>query len=309
MRVALFTAILSAILSPAIAFSAGFESTPLASQSQSTPVGSATKSSLTTVAAVAALRMKAQEETQKQVIRQSESYKRLFKMCSTSGDLSRLIYVYGSVSQTVNLGLLNGSEVTRMLHDKSGLSAMLAYDLSQDGLFLATADCGMTQDQRDYFVMSLITLDLSGKLLGAAGVVGIYKATTAIMSFIRSKSVLAQRLISASGIAYGAFQFYRQLSPESVKVYKQEHPEVLTEDSILDHFNIEKIKEETSQLKISVLASLDREIFEIDQKLANLELSSQHNSELARTSRAEAVSQLLARRANLESKKQVLSAS
>lgn len=298
MRMALLKAILSAILSPAIAFSAGLESTPLASHSQNTSVVSGK-------ASLADMRMRAQEETQKQVIRQSESYKRLFKMCSTSGDLSRLIYVYGSVSQTVNLGLLNGSEVTRMLHDKSGLSAMLAYDLSQDGLFLATADCGMTQDQRDYFVMSLITLDLSGKLLGAAGVVGIYKATTSIMSFIRSKSVLAQRLISASGIAYGAFQFYRQLSPESVKVYKQEHPEVLTEDSILDHFNIEKIKDETAQLKMSVLASLDREILEIDQKLTNLEL----NSEIDKSSRAEAVNQLLVRRANLESKKQVLSAS
>ncbi|MDG0817715.1 hypothetical protein [Bdellovibrio svalbardensis] len=214
------------------------------------------------------MRQKALEMTRLQNLRVTDTYQRIFKICSVGLEYSKLAYVYESVKQTVNLGSFDTNEYNRIFANKLGISSMLAHDLRHDAFFVATNDCRLTQDQRDYFVMSLITLDLSGKLLGAVGVYGVFKASSAAYKTLRELSKTAFYALTSSGAVLAVFNFYQQLTGDAQNSEPTEEQAQSTKEQIQQHFDLNGLQSETLDIQQQVLQILNAERASLLEQLA-----------------------------------------
>jgi len=239
------------------------------------------------------IRAKAQSEVYKEKVRQSESYQRLYPMCSEAFDLKRLIYVYSSASQVMNLASLNTSEYQNISSSGSGVSSLLNKDLNSEALFVAFEDCGLSGKDRDYFIMSLLTLDISGKLLGASGAIGIYKVSKKVFSMLYKKNPFLTRLLA--GTAIGSNIYYLMNSEAAHKDSGSSQKIKVDEQVAAQRYDLTDHKKAVEDLKQSVLVILNNEISDIDIQISKLD-SSQDTE----------VQNLMRRKYNLEIKKQAI---
>ena len=92
-------------------------------------------------------------------LRSSDSYKRIFKICSTPLEFSKLQYVYAAASQVMSIATLDEDEINHLVESKYSLSQMLYKDLESKGFHQALRDCRYNSSQTSTLILSLLILE------------------------------------------------------------------------------------------------------------------------------------------------------
>lgn len=210
----------------------------------------------------------AQEETRLQNLRQSDSYIRIFSICSTAYDLNKLMYTTAAAKNLIDVLSFDRDEILKMTRHQSGLSPLLTNDLSSEGFFQATLDCQMTSEQRSSLIAQLIVLDLSGKILGGVSVFFLIKSVGSLMNQIRARSEWAFWGINTSGMMLALYQLIQKLkTPQetpSNSVSSDSSTEILEKN-----YDLSVVNQRTSDFKNLILSSLKKELAEIEIYIAN----------------------------------------
>ncbi len=112
------------------------------------------------------LRFDARERSRLSILRQSNTYKRVFNICSTAYDLSKSVYAKAAAKEAAQMLLMNVETWEDKLVQNYTVSELLENDLTHEGFHLAMQDCGYNEGREKLFVINLLALDVFGKLGG-----------------------------------------------------------------------------------------------------------------------------------------------
>ena len=200
-------------------------------------------------------RMRAQ--AQKESLRQTETYKRIFPVCNGQAHIKQLTYVYAASEQVLKLSSGDTQEYERFSQQTHKLSALLEKDLNQVGFYLALNDCGYSSEATSRFIASLILLDASGKLLGVVGVITAYKFSLKLMKAVLSYSKLAAGTLTLGSFSYAVYQVYHELKKQKELAANEQELDVSQLDQVFDS---EKIKKESQNMRALTLNLLQRDL-------------------------------------------------
>lgn len=148
------------------------------------------------------------EEIRLRDLRSSEVYERIHKICSAKGfQLGQFKYTVDSIKQVFNMS--NPAELNRVLFSRERLSRELTQDLEDPAFYQVMKDCGYTVEQSGLFVLGLISADLSGKLIGAIGMITFFKRLHGASLIIKAKSPALYYAITSGGIISSAYAYFK----------------------------------------------------------------------------------------------------
>lgn len=149
-------------------------------------------------------------------LRGLDSYKRIYSICSTPLEFSKLQYVYSSASQVMSLATGSEVELNHISKSHKGISRLLYEDLESQGFHQAIKDCKYSLNQTKMLIASLLILDSSGKLLGTVGVIFSFRFARKILGAIKKKSLSLYYGVIASGVAGSFYEVFNKFRPETV---------------------------------------------------------------------------------------------
>ncbi len=227
-----------------------------------------------------------------QTQRASRTYKRIYNICSQGLELSKLRYVYESANQVKEILSFNEEIFQKMKYRHSIISPALADDLNNPSFFVAMADCGFSEHERNLFVANLLVLDVSGKLLAISGTLKLGQIIGQALTLLRARSPIAFWGISAASVTQSAIQLWNKVYPERLDSSKneKESKQMLELTNELNDFTHQGVLQ-NQKIKKMLLAMYDEEIIQDNESLkqypdnstvrSHLELLMQSRLELA----------------------------
>lgn len=228
------------------------------------------------------LQSQIREQSRLNRIRSIESYKRIYSICSSPVELSKLNYSFQSAKQVMSIGFtFDKIEVERLMGSDNLLSQQLKSDLDSEAFTVAIKDCGYNLEDTRRLILSLILTDVSGKLVGAVGVLtgyrligrGFMKLKVSMPKFYKAFFGVS----IASGVYYAYKQFFGSHSTESSFAQEgDENAVIVSSAADLDlQFKTEESRKQMIDFALITIESLEDEIHASEQLINSGELTEQ----------------------------------
>ena len=214
-------------------------------------------------------------ETEKEVLRETERYKRIYNICSETIEFSKTQYAWESAKQISNLIFNPLDEVAHINETKKTVSKRLHHDLTSKEFLLATSDCGYSSQQKNDLILSLIIMDSSGKILGAVGVVKVMKWLNSARLLLQAKSKNLMRVLYSLGFGMGTYTLYNMYqSKDEVSVNKNNKNAIkVNKDNFSEIFQTETIDSTTIAIANSIEEKAIKKISKLEKLLESDDLS------------------------------------
>ncbi len=179
--------------------------------------------------------IKTKENIRLQGLRETDVYKRIYKICSKSGiRFGQLKYTIDGIKQVFSIS--NPQELNRVLFSREKLSRELTEDLNHPAFYQVMSDCGYTVEQSGMFVLALISADLSGKLIGTIGMITFFKKLGSSLKIIKTKSPSLYYAIVGSSIISSTYAYFRPHLEKNKSSTGEQNVTIASESDLEKHF-------------------------------------------------------------------------
>jgi len=216
-------------------------------------------------------------------VRALESYKRIYKICSRSLEITKLQYAKAAAAQVLALSSGSESEIKHIIENKKSISQLLYNDLESEGFFQAIQDCRYTPKQTRALILSLIILDTSGKILGGVGVITFFKVVAKAVKFIKYRYRKLYYGLIATGIGVTIYDLYKRLFKNETIAHFEDsdsHTLITSIEDLKDVVNDQEEVDDLANLSMKIISSHRSKVSALYKKLDNDDLSTQDTSKI-----------------------------